>query len=86
MSGDKGKALIHSVVVAVYQSKYEPGMPFYAPRQVQIEVGDSPSHFHYKSPVFDAKTNTDSDQVFCLFPHVVVGEYVKVVFIGKPQI
>lgn len=84
MSGDKGKALIHSVIVAVFQSKYEAGMPFYAPRQVQIEVGNSPDYFHYKSPVFNARTNTDCDQVFSLFPHVVVGEYVKVVFIGKP--
>eukprot|EP00347_Sterkiella_histriomuscorum_P017753 403348128 len=78
------KALIHSVIISAFLPRFQHGMPIYPPREIQIEVGNSPNHYHYKSPIFAVQQNTNEEQTFCILPDVVVGEYIKITLIGKP--
>ena len=47
------RALIHSVVLANFKSRFSLTTELYPPRQVQIEVGDSPDNFHYRSRIYN---------------------------------
>lgn len=78
--------MISSIVLGVFKSRYQDDSPLYPPRMIQIEVGNTPDQFHYKSRIFAVRNDTDAEQEFSLWPDVVVGEYIKVNMIGKPRI
>ena len=81
-----GKALIHSLAFALFKSRYQEGDPLYPPREIQIQVGDTPFNYHYTSPRFFVEPNNDKEQLFPLMPDIVIGEYIKILLIGKPAI
>lgn len=54
-------AVINAVVISVFQPRFHPGLPFYPPQKVQIEVGSSPTKFEYKSPVYLVVPNTTAE-------------------------
>ncbi|TNV80659.1 hypothetical protein FGO68_gene3198 [Halteria grandinella] len=82
----ESKALIRSVIIAAFRSRFQPHSPLYPPRQIQLEIGDSPDEYFYQSPIFEVNQNSDKEQIFTISPDFIVGEYIKVNLIGKPGI
>ncbi|CDW74589.1 UNKNOWN [Stylonychia lemnae] len=80
------KGLIFSVIISVFQANYMPNSPLFPPLRIQIEIGNAPGKYHYKSKIFQFEQNTTRDQVFCLLPDIVCGEYIKIGLIGKTEV
>ena len=55
----------------------------YYPNKLRILVGFSETNFHYISPLFNFEPNA-CDQYFWTFPDIVIGNYLKIEFYGKP--
>lgn len=65
--------------------QFQRGHPLYPPKRIQVLVGSSPDSYHYASPIFEVNQQTAEEQEFILSPDVAVGEYIKLVLIGKPK-
>lgn len=74
------------MIVSVFKSRYSNGSDLYPPQYVQIEVGNSPTDFFYKSQIFEVDQKSDAEQIFSIFPDLVFGTFIKVNLIGKPGI
>ena len=58
----------------------------YAPAAVQIEIGDAPDKYDYKSKIFAVNQDSSEEQEFDLSPDLCCGRYIKINLLGKPHV
>ena len=77
-----GTCLISTIQITAYGTGYGSTKQYY-PRSVRFLIGNSIDNYHYISPLYKYAKNLN-DQHFFLLPDIVIGNYVKMEFYGKP--
>lgn len=82
----RGYALISSIKLQVFNPILMQNVSHkYAPRAIQIEIGNFQDVYHFKSEEFPVDQESAQLQEFFLLPNVVCGRYIKVHLLGKPH-
>ena len=77
-------AWITHVSFSIFRARFQQNDPLYGPEKVRFSFGILEGVFHHTTPLYSVRS-TDELQTFAVLPEVVLAKYVKVHFIGKPQ-